>query len=159
MNKWQPDSPWKGANSWRGVGFHIAGKTIRVQTKGDSDILDITRQVQELIAEAGLKNGIVTLFIQGSTAALTTMEFEAGLVEDFQNVCEKIAPANTPYKHEERWHDGNGHSHVRASLLGPSLTIPFNDSFLTLGTWQQIVVVDFDNRPRQRDIAVQIMGE
>jgi secondary thiamine-phosphate synthase enzyme len=115
--------------------------------------------VQERISEAGLKRGTVTVFVQGSTAALTTVEYEPGLISDLRGLFERLAPGDAQYQHDQRWHDGNGHSHLRASLLGPSLTIPFADGFMTLGTWQQIVVLDFDNRPRHREIVVQIMGE
>lgn len=159
MNNWQPESNWRGSATWGGRGLHVASKAIRVQTNGDGDVIDITRQVQERIGETGLKNGIVTVFIQGSTAAITTIEYEPGLISDFKTLFDRIAPKGDNYKHQDRWQDGNGHSHMRASLLGPSLTIPFNEGYLTLGTWQQLVVVDFDNRPRQREIVVQVLGE
>lgn len=122
-------------------------------------IIDITPQVEEQLASAGIENGTVTLFVSGSTAGITTIEFEAGLVSDFQGLWARIAPQNIPYNHDRRWGDSNGYSHVRASLLGASLVVPFNNRSLALGTWQQIVVVDFDNRPRSRQVIMQIMGE
>jgi len=136
----------------------VTGK-ISLQSKGECDILDITPQVQQQVAKAEINSGTVTLFGAGSTAALTTIEFEPGLVSDFQDMWERVAPKSVPYNHDRRWGDGNGYSHVRASLLGASLVVPFNNKELTLGTWQQIVVVDFDNRPRSRQVIVQIMGE
>ena len=136
----------------------VTGK-ISLQSKGECAILDITPQVAQQVAAAEINSGTVTLFVAGSTAGLTTIEFEPGLVSDFQSLWERIAPKNIPYSHDRRWGDGNGYSHVRASLLGASLVVPFNNQELTLGTWQQIVVVDFDNRPRSRQVIVQIMGE
>ena len=137
----------------------VVTETISLQTKGNCDIIDITPQVEQQVAEAGINNGIVALFATGSTAGITTIEFESGLLSDFQSMWERNAPQNIPYSHDRRWGDGNGHSHVRASLLGGSLVIPFNGKRLSLGTWQQIVLVDFDNRPRSRQIILQIMGE
>ena len=137
----------------------IVTERISLQSKGECDIIDITPQVQEQIAKAGVNSGTVTIFVAGSTAGLTTIEFEPGLLSDFPTMWERIIPGNAPYNHDRRWGDGNGYSHVRASLLGASLVVPFNDRRLTLGTWQQIVVVDFDNRPRSRQVVLQIMGE
>jgi len=137
----------------------VITKRINLQTKGDCDIIDITSQVEQEVAKAGINSGVVTLFVAGSTAGLSTMEFESGLISDFQSMWERNVPKNIPYDHDRRWGDGNGHSHVRASLLGASLVVPFNDKKLTCGTWQQLVLVDFDNRPRSRQIVVQIMGE
>jgi len=137
----------------------ITTKKIGLKTKGNCDIIDITPEVQEQLAETGIKNGIVTLFISGSTAGVSTIEYESGLLSDFKAMWERNIPRDITYKHDRAWGDGNGHSHVRASLLGASLVIPFSDKKLALGTWQQIVVVDFDNRPRSRQIVVQIMGE
>ena len=137
----------------------VVTKNIGLQTKGNCDIIDITPEVEQQLAETDIKNGIVTLFISGSTAGISTIEFEPGLLSDFQGMWERNAPRDIPYKHDSAWGDGNGYSHVRASLLGASLVIPFRDKKLTLGTWQQIVLVDFDNRPRSRQIVVQIMGE
>ena len=137
----------------------VVTKKISLQSRGECDIIDITPQVEQEIAEAEINSGTVTLFVAGSTAGITTIEFESGLVSDFQSMWERNVPKNIPYNHDRRWGDGNGYSHVRASLLGASLVVPFNNKRLTLGTWQQIVVVDFDNRPRSRQIILQIMGE
>lgn len=137
----------------------IATRKISLQTKGNCDIIDITPQVEQQVAETDINNGTATLFVAGSTAGISTIEFESGVLSDFQNMWERNIPQNIPYNHDRRWGDGNGHSHVRASLLGASLVIPFNDKRLTLGTWQQIVLVDFDNRPRSRQIILQIMGD
>jgi len=137
----------------------VVTKRISLQTKGECDIIDITHQVGQQVAETGIKDGTVTLFVAGSTAGISTIEFESGLLSDFEGMWERNVPRNIPYAHDRAWGDGNGYSHVRASLLGASLVVPFNDKRLTLGTWQQIVLVDFDNRPRSRQIIVQIMGE
>ena len=137
----------------------VIGKRIDVQTKGHCDLIDITRQVAEQINESGVNNGTVTLFVAGSTAGLSTIEFESGLLSDFQDMWQRTVPKGIAYRHDQRWGDGNGFSHVRASLLGASLVVPFMNRKLTLGTWQQIILVDFDNRPRSREIVLQIMGE
>jgi len=137
----------------------VVTKRISLQTKGECDIIDITPQVEQQVAETDIDNGTVTLFVAGSTAGISTIEFEPGLVSDFQSMWGRTIPENIPYDHDRRLGDGNGYSHVRASLLGASLVVPFNDRSLTLGTWQQIVLVDFDNRPRSRQIIVQLMGE
>lgn len=137
----------------------VVTRKISLQSQGNCDIIDITSEVEQQVAETGINSGTVTLFVAGSTAGLSTIEYEPGLISDFQNMWERIAPKNIPYNHDQRWGDGNGYSHVRASLLGASLVIPFSDRKLTLGTWQQIVLVDFDNRPRSRQIVLQIMGE
>ncbi len=137
----------------------VVTKKINLQTKGQCDIIDITPQVEHEIAGTDINNGIVTLFVTGSTAGITTIEFESGLLSDFQNMWERIVPRNIPYSHDRRWGDGNGYSHIRASLLGASLVVPFSNKSLILGTWQQLVVVDFDNRARSRQIVLQIMGE
>ena len=142
----------------------VITKTIQVQTNPPAsqcgvDIIDITSLVAGGVAEAGVSSGIASLFVAGSTAGITTVEFESGLVSDFQDMWERSIPRNISYQHDRRWGDGNGYSHVRASLLGASLVIPFEDKRLALGTWQQIVVVDFDNRSRSRRIVLQIMGE
>ena len=133
--------------------------SISLSTQGNADIHDITDQVARSVLQSGLKNGTVTIFCPSSTSALTTIEFESGAVSDLRRLFEEIIPQNRDYAHNERWHDGNGHSHVRAALLGPSLTIPFVNGQLTLGTWQQIIYVDFDNRHRQRQLVVQLIGE
>ncbi len=137
----------------------IVTKQISLQSKGHCDIIDITAQVEQQLAEADIKNGTVTLFVAGSTAGISTIEYEPGLISDFQSMWERNVPENIAYSHDRAWGDGNGYSHVRASLLGASLVVPLNNKKLTLGTWQQIVVVDFDNRPRSRQIVLQIMGE
>src|SRR4051794_34527352 len=128
----------------------VVTKRINVGTQGDGDTVDITVAVGRVIGESGVRSGVVALFGVGSTVGLTTIEFEPGAVEDLGRVFEEITPRDAEYKHELRWHDDNGHSHVRAALLGPSLVVPFTDGRLAVGTWQQIVVVDFDTRPRQR---------
>ncbi len=137
----------------------VVTRKISLQSKGECDIIDITPQVEQQIAEADINDGTVTVFVAGSTAGITTIEYESGLLSDFPDMWERIVPGNIPYGHDRRWGDGNGYSHVRASLLGASLVVPFTSKRLTLGTWQQIVVVDFDNRPRSRQIILQIMGE
>ena len=133
--------------------------SILLKTQGNAQVIDITAQVAQTIRDGGLLNGIVTVFCPSATSGLTTIEFEGGVVRDFQRLFDEIVAPNREYMHNLKWGDGNGHSHVRAALLGPSLTIPFVDRQLTLGTWQQIVYVDFDNRARQRNLVVQMMGE
>src|SRR5262249_27487575 len=136
----------------------IATDSIHVSTSGDAEVIDITDEVAGVIEKLGFVEGHALAFVSGSTAALTTVEYEPGLVKDRPAMFERIAPRSARYFPEETWHDGNGHSHVRASLLGPSLLVPFKDGELLLGTWQQIVLIDFDNRPRERDVVVQLMG-
>jgi secondary thiamine-phosphate synthase enzyme len=142
-----------------GKDMNIVTKDIALQSKGNCDIIDITSQVIKNVEESGVDSGIVTLFIVGSTAGITTIEYEPNLVSDYRNMWDRLIPQNIPYEHNKTWGDGNGHSHVRASTLGASLTIPFANKRLTLGTWQQIVFVDFDNRSRSRKIIIQILGE
>ena len=137
----------------------VVTKKISLQSKGHCDIVDITSQVEQQVTEANINNGIVAIFVSGSTAGITTIEFEPGLIADLQEMWQRLIPENVPYHHDRRWGDGNGYAHVRASLLGASLVVPFQDKRLTPGTWQQIVMVDFDNRPRSRQIILQIMGE
>ena len=137
----------------------VITETISLQTGGNNDIIDITPQVAEQVTGAAISNGIVTVFVTGSTAGITTIEAEPGLVSDFKDMWARNVPENIPYSHNQRWGDGNGHAHVRASLLGGSLVIPFREKRLGLGTWQQVVLIDFDNRPRSRQIILQIMGE
>ncbi len=132
---------------------------ISLRTHGDGDTLDITAKVEKFVLDSRLTNGTVAVFVNGSTAGVTTIEFEPGVVADFQKLWERLAPKNITYDHDGRWGDGNGYAHVRASMLGASLVVPFADRKMTLGTWQQIILVDFDNRPRQRTIIVQVMGE
>ncbi|UCB43686.1 MAG: YjbQ family protein [Dehalococcoidales bacterium] len=133
--------------------------SISCKTRGECDIVDITSQVARQVAESGISSGTVTVFVPGSTAGVTTIEYESGLVADLQRLWERIVPRDAHYDHNSRWGDGNGHSHIRASILGPSLVVPFAEGRLTLGTWQQIILVDFDNRPRSRQAVLQIMGE
>lgn len=137
----------------------VISKTIRLSTKGNCDMIDITADIAKEISNSGINNGIATIFISGSTASVTTIEYENGLVSDFQQMWDRNVPLNISYEHDRRWGDGNGYSHVRASLQGPSLVVPFANKKMLLGTWQQIVVVDFDNRPRAREIALQLLGE
>jgi secondary thiamine-phosphate synthase enzyme len=137
----------------------VISKKFSLQTRGNGDTHDITGTVAQTVRESGLKSGTVTLFCPSSTSGLTTIEFELGAVADLQRMFDEIVPAGLEYRHNERWGDGNGHSHVRASLLGASLVVPFVDGALTLGTWQQIIYVDFDIRPRHREIVAQIIGE
>jgi len=137
----------------------IFSETISLSTKGFSDVLDITHDVDGVIDRSRIETGLVTVFCPGSTGAVTTIEYESGVLRDLQKAIEKIAPSNIPYEHDKRWGDGNGFSHVRTALMKPSLTIPLIKGKLTLGTWQQIVFVDFDNRRRERNILVQVMGE
>lgn len=133
--------------------------SIPLSTQGNAEIRDITDQLTHAVSKSGLTAGTVTVFCPSSTSALTTIEFEGGVLSDLRRLFDEIVPSNRAYAHNERWHDGNGHSHVRAALLGPSLTIPFVDGQLTLGTWQQVIYMDFDNRPRQRNLIVQLIGE
>ena len=123
------------------------------------DIVDITEEVSQYLDKSGVRSGLVTIFVPGATGAITTIEFENGLIEDMKAALERWSSMNLVYAHNEKWHDGNGHSHIRASLIGPSLTVPFSEGQLMLGTWQQIVFLEMDNRPRYRKIVIQIMGE
>jgi secondary thiamine-phosphate synthase enzyme len=137
----------------------VETKTIRFDTQGNADILDLTEKVEREVNGSEIKDGTVTLFSPSATSALTTIEFESGALSDFRRLFDEIADPNRHYSHNARWGDGNGHSHVRATLLGASFTIPVVNGSLTLGTWQHIVFVDFDNRPRRRELIVQIVGE
>lgn len=137
----------------------IITESIDISTRGNPDIIDITHQVGNVLNKAGLKHGSLTVFVSGSTAGVTTIEYEPGLLEDLPEAFEKIAPTGVTYHHDATWGDGNGYAHVRAALLGPSFNVPFKNGKLLLGTWQQIVVMDFDNRPRKRSVVVQMMGE
>lgn len=138
--------------------MQIVTDSISVDTRGDAHMIDLTGDVATVLARHGLNEGQALLFVSGSTAGLSTVEYEPGLVRDIPAMFERIAPRGARYRHEDTWHDGNGHSHCRATLLGPSLTVPFAAGRLLLGTWQQIVLIDFDNRPRHRDIVVQLTG-
>ncbi len=137
----------------------VKSDSLSFSTGGFNDMKDLTGDVSQKLSDQGLKNGIVTLFVLGSTGGLTTIEYESGLVKDFSEFMEKVIPSSVSYHHDARWGDGNGFSHVRASLVGPSLTVPFSNGTLNLGTWQQIVFVDFDNRSRSRTILLQFLGE
>ena len=139
--------------------MEIETHSINLTTNGNCDIVDITEKVENLINEARFSEGNVLIFAGGSTAGITTIEFEPGLRKDYPNFFERIAPSNINYEHDNTWHDGNGHSHVRASIQGASLIIPFINGSMLLGTWQQIILVDFDNRSRKREITVQITGK
>ncbi|WP_319508623.1 secondary thiamine-phosphate synthase enzyme YjbQ [uncultured Methanolobus sp.] len=130
-----------------------------LDTSGNADVLDITTQVSGLVASSGFSDGIVLVYVPGSTAAITTIEFEPGLVRDLKVALERLAPEGTTYFHNERWHDGNGHSHIRASFLGQSESFPLINGDILLGIWQQIILVDLDNRPRSRKVIVQVYGE
>lgn len=133
--------------------------SLSLQTRGDTDVHDITGEIQRLVKQSGQRSGVVTVFCPSSTSGVTTVEYEPGAVSDLQRMFEELQPASRDYAHNATWHDGNGHSHMRAALLGPSLTIPFVDKTLTLGTWQQVIYVDFDTRPRHRELVVQIIGD
>ncbi|MDI7261791.1 MAG: secondary thiamine-phosphate synthase enzyme YjbQ [Thermodesulfobacteriota bacterium] len=137
----------------------IFSESISLKTKGFNDIIDLTDHVVAVLKRSKIENGLVTVFCPGSTGAVTTIEYESGVLKDLQKAIEKIVPSNIPYEHDKRWGDGNGFSHVRAALMKPSLTIPLIKGRLTLGTWQQIVFIDFDNRRRERNILVQVIGE
>ncbi|MFH0913600.1 MAG: secondary thiamine-phosphate synthase enzyme YjbQ [Candidatus Omnitrophota bacterium] len=137
----------------------IINEKIKLQTKGNPDLIDITEKIAGFLDSSGLKKGNVTVFVVGSTAALTTFEYEPGLVEDMRALYEKIIPSGKHYAHDETWGDANGFSHLRAALQGGSLSVPFDNGKLLLGRWQQVVLAEFDNRPRQRQIIVQIIGE
>ncbi len=136
----------------------IETHSINVNTRGNTDIIDLTDQVESVVIEAGFEEGSVLVFAGGSTAGITTIEYEPGLLKDYPAFLETIIPSGISYHHDATWHDGNGHSHVRDALQGASFTVPFANSKLLLGTWQQIVLIDFDNRSRNRNIIVQITG-
>jgi secondary thiamine-phosphate synthase enzyme len=146
-----PSGDEKGGNM-------VSTDTISLSTKGFSDVIDITEKVENIVANSGLQNGLVTVFCSGSTGAITTIEYESGVINDLKKAIEKIAPSHIPYEHDKRWGDGNGFSHVRAAFMRPSLSVPVINGKVSLGTWQQIVFIDFDNRGRNRTIIVQVMG-
>jgi secondary thiamine-phosphate synthase enzyme len=137
----------------------VESESVSLHTRREGEILDITDKVQTLVSKGRINNGVAFLFIPGSTAALTTLEHEPGLVVDVPNMLERIAPRAAKYEHEKQWHDGNGHSHVRAALIGPDLFVPFRERRLVLGQWQQIVMIEMDVRPRDRTVVVQLIGE
>ena len=137
----------------------IYREILQFETEGENDIIDITGKVKSVVDKSGIKNGLVNIFVIGSTAAVSTMEYEPGLVYDLSQALARIAPPEIRYKHHERWGDGNGRSHVKATILGPSLTVPLNDGEMMLGTWQQIIFIELDTRPRSRRVVVTVMGE
>jgi secondary thiamine-phosphate synthase enzyme len=137
----------------------IIQKKISLSTKGFNQIHDLTPALREILNDSGLDNGNLLVFVPGSTGGLTTIEYEPGLLRDVPEMLEKVAPMKGTYHHDQTWHDGNGYAHVRAALIGPSITVPFESGELVLGTWQQVVFIDFDNRPRQRNLHVQLFGE
>jgi secondary thiamine-phosphate synthase enzyme len=137
----------------------VITKIVKLRSSKENDIIDFTEQTSEALKESKLENGLVTVFVSGSTAAITTIEYEPGLRHDFPKMLSRIVPKDVQYHHDDTWHDGNGHSHVRASLIGPSLSIPFSNGQLNLGTWQQIVMLEMDTRQRERLITLQILGE
>lgn len=139
--------------------MQIISEELVLRTTAGTDIIDLTGQVQDQLSASGIVSGILVLFVPGSTGALTTIEYESGVLEDLKRVIEKLAPKDNHYDHDRRWGDGNGYSHVRAALMKPSLSIPIEKGRLSLGTWQQIVLLDFDNRPRDRRVLIQILGE
>ena len=136
----------------------VITKNIQIKSKSENDIIEITDEVTKTVKESKIQNGAVIVFVVGSTAAITTIEYEPGLQKDFPEMLSRLAPKDIEYAHDNTWHDGNGHSHVRASLIGPSLAIPIVEGLLTLGTWQQIVLVEMDTRPRERKIIIQVIG-
>ena len=139
--------------------MEVITEQIKVSTRGNSEVVDITEKIASILQHHGLLEGSVTVFVVGSTASITTTEYEPGLKKDIPDMLERLAPSDMKYSHNNTWGDGNGHAHVRASFLGPSLVIPFSDNKLFLGTWQQIVLIDFDTRPRSRTIIVQLLGK
>ena len=139
--------------------MRVLTDSVEISTRGHTDIIDITQQVEQVLWESELKNGNLTVFVSGSTAGITSIEYEPGLLKDLPAAFEKLASTGVTYHHDAAWGDGNGYAHVRAAMLGSSFTVPFDNGKLLLGTWQQIVVIDFDNRPRKRNVVVQMMGE
>ena len=137
----------------------IISQKITFNTRGNPDLIDITAEISRSLSSTKIKNGLLTAFVVGSTAALTTFEYEPGMVKDIRDLAERLAPSNKHYAHDETWGDANGFSHLRAALFGPSLAIPFKDGKLTLGIWQQVVLAEFDTRPRKREVILQIIGE
>lgn len=137
----------------------VVSNTIKLQTKGEGDMIDMTSQLSNIVKESKIKNGTVTIFVSGSTAAVTTIEYESGLIHDFPEMLSRIVPKDLEYEHDNTWHDGNGHSHIRSSLIGPNITIPIIHGKLTLGTWQQVVLLEMDTRSRNRTVILQIMGQ
>jgi len=132
--------------------------SIEISTQGFCDVINITKKVEDIVVASEIKNGLIAVFVNGSTAGVTTLEYEAGAVSDFREAIERLVPQSFNYQHNAKWGDGNGFSHIRAAILGPSLVIPLADEKMLLGTWQQVIVVDFDNRRRQRQVLIQIVG-
>ena len=137
----------------------VITKYLELSTRGNADSVDITQRLSEALGETGLRDGVVTVFVSGATGAITTVEHEPGLIQDMKDLWESIIPSSVTYHHDRTWGDGNGHSHLRATLLGPSLSVPFSAGSLTLGTWQQVIFIDFDTRSRSRKLVLQFMGE
>ncbi|MBU0985379.1 MAG: secondary thiamine-phosphate synthase enzyme YjbQ [candidate division Zixibacteria bacterium] len=137
----------------------VETQSYRFQTKGDGEMVDLTPEMKMAISRSSISSGIVTAFVPGSTGGITTVEYEPGLLKDVPELMEKLVPRDQTYAHDETWHDGNGFSHLRAALIGPDITVPFTNNRMMLGTWQQVVFLDFDNRPREREVIFQIMGE
>ena len=137
----------------------VITKTLRIQTRGHTDILDITSDCREFVRLSGLKSGVLTVFNPGSTGGISTMEYEPNLIEDMKEALEILAPSDKGYEHGKTWNDDNGFSHIRSTIMGPSFSVPFVEGELTLGTWQQIIFCDFDTRPRQRELVLQVVGE
>jgi len=149
----------KRAANWFSECIMVCTEEIKLTTRGPGDVIDLTDQVQDAVASSGFANGAVTVFVPGSTGGITTIEYEPGLLKDLPEFWEKLIPSDRSYHHDETWHDGNGFSHLRAAMVGPDITVPFVDGRLTLGAWQQIVFLEFDNKGRSRRIVVQIIGE
>lgn len=139
--------------------MNIRTERFRVASKANTNIIDITPQIERILYNSGMTEGQVTVFVPGATAGISTIEYEPGLLKDLPERLEAIVPSNETYHHDMTWHDGNGHSHIRATLIGPSLTVPFENKILTLGTWQQIILIDCDVPARQREIVVQLIGK
>jgi secondary thiamine-phosphate synthase enzyme len=137
----------------------IKTERIKLETKGQDQVIDLTGKVKQALAKAKIKEGLATVFVPGSTASVTTIEYEPGLIADIKELGDRLAPAGKTYEHDNTWHDGNGHAHLRAAVIGPSLSVPVEEGELTLGTWQQIVLIDHDNRPRSREVVIQLAGE
>lgn len=151
--------PQPPAGGGQGSNLRVITQSLQVATEGGGQMLDLTPDISRLLSNTDMLDGQVTVFVPGSTASVTTIEFEPGLQRDFPDALERFAPRDSEYQHDKTWHDGNGHSHVRASMIGPSLTVPFHKGRLMLGTWQQVVVVDWDNRARRREIVFQFIGQ
>jgi secondary thiamine-phosphate synthase enzyme len=141
------------------MGARVVTREFEVATSKEGEVIDVTGKLEEAVGGCGLSKGLATVFVVGSTAAVTTIEYEPGLVKDFPAMLERVAPRGAAYEHQRRWHDGNGHSHVKASLVGPSLSVPFVGGAPVLGEWQQVVLVELDVRPRARRVVVQLVGE